>query len=379
MPVLLMGYVGGLKRKSPRLLTLYQTGFIALTHRHKSIYLFLFLFFFLFPLTGCGNLFYLSKLGWHQSFITFQSVPVQDVLSDDALEDAAKEKIRIIQAVKRYGEERLGLQRTGSYTKYFEIQGPALHVITASEKHRFHLHAWNFPIIGRVTYKSFFTKEGALKEKRSLEKKGYDTFLQQAAAYSTLGWLKDSIFSTMLRWDEPTLTNIILHEMAHATVYFKGETDLNEQLATFIGNRGSIDLLTEKYGPGSKEAALATDYQEDDLLFAGWIDQAHKRLSEFYDRPISKEEKLRGREDLFRSIQNDFREMKHQFKTDCYKDVERVELNNAVILAYRQYFHRLDRWENLYDAKGRDLRKVVEFLKEIQASGDKKILASFLE
>ena len=99
-----------------------QAGFIALTHRHKSIYLILFLFLFLLFLTGCGNFFYFSKLGWHQSFITFQSVPVQEALRDEALGDEAKKKIHIIQEVKRYGEERLGLRRTGSYTKFFEVR-----------------------------------------------------------------------------------------------------------------------------------------------------------------------------------------------------------------------------------------------------------------
>lgn len=342
-------------------------------------FLFLFLFFSLLPLTGCGNLLYFSKLGWHQSFITFQSVPVQEVLRDEALGDESKEQIRIIQEVKRYGEERLGLRRTGSYTKFFEVKRPVLHIITASEKDRLHLHHWNFPLVGRVTYKSFFTEEGVLKEKKFLGKKGLDTHIQQAAAYSTLGWLKDPIFSTMLRWDEPTLANIILHEMAHATVYFKGETGLNEQLATFIGNQGSIDFLTEKYGPGSKEAALAVDYQKDDLLFGRWIDQAYKRLSKFYDQPILREEKLKGREEIFQSIQEKFKEMKDQFRTDCYKDFDRRKPNNAVLMAYRQYLHRLDRFEVLYERLEKDLKKVVEFFKEIQTSGDKKALASFRE
>jgi len=344
----------------------------------KSI-LFLILLFSLLPLAGCGNVLYLSKLGWHQSFITFQSVPVQEVLRDEALEDEAKKKIHIIQEVKRYGEERLGLRRTGSYTKYFEVKRPILHVITASEKNRLHLYHWNFPVIGKVTYKSFFTLEGALKEKGVLERRGYDTYLQQAAAYSTLGWLKDPIFSKMLKWDEPTLANIILHEMVHATVYFKGETDLNEQLATFIGNQGSINFLTEKYGSGSKEAAPAIDYQGDALLFSRWIDQAYKRLSEFYDQPISKEEKVRGREEIFQSIQEKFKEMQDQFKTDCYKGFERKKLNNAVLTAHRRYLHHPDRFEALYERLERDLKKVVEFFKAIQGSGDKKVLTSFLE
>jgi len=343
----------------------------------RSLKIFLPLLCFL--LTGCGNLFYFSKLGWHQSCITFQSISVQEALRDEALEDEGKKKIRIIQEVKRYGEERLGLHRTGSYTKFFEVKKPVLHIITASEKDRLHLHHWNFPIIGRATYKSFFTPKGVLKEKESLEKKGYDTYLQQAAAYSTLGWLKDPIFSTMLKWDEPTLANIILHEMVHATVYFKGETDLNEQLATFIGNQGAVHFLTEKYGSGSKEVALAIDYQGDDLLFGMWIDQAYKRLSKFYDQPVSREEKVRGREEIFQSIQEKFTEMQDQFKTDCYKGFERKKLNNAVLMAFRRYLRRLDRFEVLYERLGWDLKKVVEFFKEIKSSGDERALTSFKE
>ena len=34
-------------------------------------------------LSGCGNLLYLSKLGWHQSSISFHSVPVEEVLENE--------------------------------------------------------------------------------------------------------------------------------------------------------------------------------------------------------------------------------------------------------------------------------------------------------
>jgi len=374
-----LGYVIGHKKASLNLLPFNKISFIALTYRSKSFFLALPILFFLLSLTGCGNLLYLSKLGWHQSFITFQSVPVQEVLIDESFGDEEKEKIRFIQEVKRYGEEKLGLKRTGSYTKYFEINRPVLHVITGSEKDRLEFHHWNFPIIGKVTYKSFFTFEGILKEKRVLENKGYDTYLQQAAAYSTLGWLKDPIFSTMLKWDKPTLANITLHEMAHTTIYFKDETDLNEQLATFIGNQGSIDFLTEKYGAGSREVDLAIDYQKDDLLFSQWIDESYNRLSGFYHQPISGEEKLKGREEIFEAIQKKFVKMQGQFKTDCYKGFEKTKLNNAVLMAHRRYLYRPDRFKAFYEKMGRDLRKVVEYFKEVKSLGDKSGLTSFKE
>ena len=343
----------------------------------KSLRFFLFFTFVALSLTGCGNLLYISKLGWHQSSIAYHSVPVEEVLEKEGMDLEAKEKIRLIQEVKHYGEEKLGLTRTKSYSKYFEVKGPVLHVITASEKDCLQLYHWNFPITGKVTYKSFFTREGVLKEKRFLEGRGYDTFVQQAGAYSTLGWLKDPIFSSMLQWDEATLANLILHEMAHTSIYFKGQTDFNEQLATFVGNQGAINFLIEKYGKESKEVVEAIRNQEDDLLFSRWIDQACQQLSNFYSKEISRDEKIKGRKEIFCSLKGEFRKI--SFKTDGYKNFEKLDINNAVLSAYRRYIHRLEKFEVLYEQLGRDTRKVVEYFKTIRASGDKVVLQSFLE
>ncbi len=343
----------------------------------KKFKLILFLSFISFFLTGCGNLLYLSKLGWHQSSITFHSVPVQEFLESEGVEQVAKEKIRFIQEVKRYGEEKLGLMRTKSYSKYSGVKGPVLHVITASEKDRLRFYHWSFPIAGKVTYKSFFTKEGVSEEKKFLEAKEYDTFVQQAGAYSTLGWLKDPIFSSMLQWDEPTLANLILHEMAHTTIYFKDQTDFNEQMATFVGNHGAIHFLMEKHGKGSKQVVEAIHNQEDDILFSQWIDRACQQLSNFYSREMPRDEKLRGRGELFQHLKEDFREKMVSFKTEGYKNFEKLDLNNAVFLAYRRYIHRLENFHALYEYLGNDLRRMIEFFKEIRASKEEP--SSYLE
>ena len=121
--------------------------------------LFLFLPLLFTLLTGCGNLSYLAKLGWHQSSIIFHSLPVQEIMEDEGVDPGIKEKIHFIQEVKRYGEEKLGLTRTKSYSKYVEVKGPVLYVITASDKDRLQPYHWSFPITGKVTYKSFFTKK----------------------------------------------------------------------------------------------------------------------------------------------------------------------------------------------------------------------------
>src|SRR4030042_1218884 len=72
-------------------------------------------------------------------------------------------------------------------------------------------------------------------------------------------------------------------------------------------------------------------------------------------------------------------QLKARFKTDGYADFEKRDLNNAVLLAYRRYFHDLEKFEAFYQKTGSDLRKVIEFFLKVQASEDRAGLNSFLE
>ena len=325
-------------------------------------------------LLGCSNLNYITKLAWHQGYITVHSVPIQEVLNDPKQDPGIAEKIRFIQTVKRYGEERIGLRGRSCYSTFYEDQGPILYIVTACEKDRLRAYHWNFPIIGTVSYKGFFSKTDAIRERRELEKKGYDTCLRPAGAYSTLGYLRDPIFSSFMKWDVGSLANLILHEMTHSTCYFKGNTDFNEQMATFIGNQGSILFLSDKYGPESAEVSQAIQSQHDALLFSRWIDQACELLSEFYKQKISQEEKLEGRKGVFRSLQEDFKGIKPLFQTDTYETFDEKSLNNAILLADRQYYQHLESFETVYRFLGRDLRRVVALMKEIHTSGEEPFL-----
>jgi predicted aminopeptidase len=128
--------------------------------------------------------------------------------------------------------------------------------------------------------------------------------------------------------------------------------------------------LKERYGSGSKEMLKAVEAQEDDLLFSRWIDHACGRLSKFYAQPASRDEKLKGRERIFLSLQKEFREMKARFKTEMYQNFDQTPLNNAVLLAHRQYFHGFDTFERIHDYFRRDLSRVIALMKEIQVSGE---------
>jgi predicted aminopeptidase len=137
--------------------------------------------------------------------------------------------------------------------------------------------------------------------------------------------------------------------------------------------------LCDRYGKGSKEVVEAIHCQEDDLLFSQWIDQACQTLSQFYSRKISRDEKLKGREELFQRLKEEFKEKMASFKTEGYTNFEKADINNAVLLAYRRYIQRLGKFQVLYKQLGEDTRRVVEYFKTIQAKGDRVALSSFLQ
>jgi hypothetical protein len=86
---------------------------------------------------------------------------------------------------------------------------------------------------------------------------------------------------------------------------------------------------------------------------------------------------LRGREGLFQCLKEDFREKMVSFKTERYKNFEKVDINNAVFLAYRRYIHRPKNFQAIYEYFGNDLRRMIDFFKEIRVSEEEPY--SYLE
>ena len=112
-------------------------------------------------------------------------------------------------------------------------------VVMACEPFALKPKEWKFPIIGSVPYKGFFKKERAEALKAELEKEGWDVMVRNPGGWSTLGWFTDPILSKMLMRSEGDLANLIIHEMSHATIFVKDSVEFNENLATFIGDRGA--------------------------------------------------------------------------------------------------------------------------------------------
>lgn len=225
--------------------------------------------------------------------------PLEEVLLDKDFPDSLKAKIRFVDVIAHFASDSLGLKRSENYTTLYDQRNkPLLWVITASEKYKFKAYQWHFPVLGNVSYKGFFDYEKGAIEDSLLQIDGYDTDYGEVSAWSTLGWFKDPILSNMLRRSDGQLAELIIHEMTHATVYLKSNVDLNENLASMIGEEGAVRFLTSHFGKESKQLEDYLFRKADYDLFSKQMLLARDQLDSLYktfgNLPVNQKEKLKS-------------------------------------------------------------------------------------
>lgn len=273
-------------------------------------------------LSGC----YVVEQGWGQLERRWAQVPLEQAdIEDPELAALLAE----VPAIKAFGQERLGLKRSGNYTAYLAVEGSGVsHVVTAAPKLELKPYTWWFPLVGSVPYKGFFDPADARALAEELEAQGYDIHRFSPPAYSTLGWFSDPITTPMLRQGRLELIETLLHEMAHATLYVQGQGDFNEQLASFVGRKGAQLYLRGPGGWSPERWAQAQADQTRRQEAAQWVRAWLPRFEALYaERDLDHQAKLERREELFGQMSGQFEERFGQ----------RRRFNNALLLQYRRY------------------------------------------
>lgn len=192
--------------------------------------------------------------GIGQLNIIWSARPVKEVLKDPEFPDSLKLKIHLVEEIRQYAFDSLGIKYSENYTTLYDQKNkPILWIVTACQPFELKAYEWRFPFLGTVAYKGFFKYEKALEQKRILLNDGLETSVDEVAGWSTLGWFKDPILSNMLKRYPGSLANLIIHELTHGTLYIKDNVDFNENLASFVGDKGAAFFLEFKYGKGSLE------------------------------------------------------------------------------------------------------------------------------
>lgn len=182
------------------------------------------------------------------------AVPVEEVLADSNFPDSLKQKIRIIDEVRAFAIDSIGLTNSANYTTFYDQMGStALWNLSACEPYSLTPKTWSFPFLGSFPYKGFFDLDKAKEELNILKEQNYDARIRPVGGWSTLGWFSDPILSNMLERSEGRLADLISHELTHSTLFVKDDIQFNENLASFIGEKGALLFLETKYGKSSYE------------------------------------------------------------------------------------------------------------------------------
>lgn len=304
----------------------------------------------------CNSLMYGLRQGAGQLKIIIKAQPIEEILADDNFPDSLKEKLHLIQEIRNFAIDSLGINDSRNYTTFYNQHGqPVLWVVIASPPYQVQAYEWKFPIVGSFSYKGYFKEAGAEKEAARLQKDGYDTRIGTVGAWSTLGYFRDPVLSNMLERSEGNLAALIIHELTHATVYVKDNVQFNENLATFIGNEGAKLFLIHRYGENSRQYQEYLGNKSDKRKFTDHLLRGANALDSLYatfsstmppeNKDSLKYAKIRKIMALADTIS--------YYDPTAFSNLRRDDFvpNNAFFVSFRMYHNDLSQFREVFESQ----------------------------
>lgn len=290
-----------------------------------------------------------------------------EVYADPEVSDSIKAKLHLIDEIKQFAYDSIGLKPSDNYTTFYDQKGQRLmYVVTASARFDLKAHLWHFPILGDVPYKGFFNESQAKLEYERLKSAGLDADIGGASGWSTLGWFRDPVLSSMLKRSEGDLAELIIHELTHGTLFVKDSVDYNENLAQFIGEEGAKWFLKSRYGPESPQlqAYISGNIDEEKraafmLKEATWLNlQYHNSFT----AGMSNLQKDQSKKECFAMIVADADTLQLQSdSTFAARLRERLSKSgNTIFLQYTRYEAKQDDFSDQFILGGNNLREFVK-------------------
>ena len=317
-------------------------------------------------MSGCSSLYYFYQAGRGQLALLNHAKPIEKVVKDPSTDSKLSSLLGRISEVKKFGDQ-FGLKPTPNYTEYVKLDRDAVvYVVTVCDPLEFKVKIFSFPIAGSFNYIGWFKKADAIDFAKKYELEGMDIDVRGAAAYSTLGWFRDPLLSTMIPKVDGViqsdaladLVNVVLHESVHATIYLKDQSYFNESLAVFVA-----DHLTQKYFEmnGMLDSPEWHSYLENktrgDKIRKRMM-QAYQDLKLIYDSSASDSEKREKKRGYLESLQKEL-----AFKRP---------ISNATIVQFQTYDVNDHGFEELLAREKGDIHAFLWVLSKIKSSDFKK-------
>mgnify|MGYP002622252298 FL=1 len=305
------------------------------------------IFLLCFLTINCQLVGYGIKQGIGQLKMVKNAIPIDTLLNDPKYPDSLKSKLLIIKEIRRFAIDSMHLTDSKNYTAVYDLQGrPTAYVVQACEKYAIKKYLWKFPIVGKLPYKGFFDETDAKKEAQKIKKQGYDVRIVNPGGWSTLGWFKDPVLSNMLAKDEPFLADLIIHELTHSTIFVKNDSELNENIADYVGENGAKYYLACKYGFDSEILNRYKNLIDDNEKYATHFLYGAKQLDSLYNSQsfknitdTSTKNKLK-RQEIEKIIEMLDTIKFKVVKTEKIKKQKLKNINNTFFTGYMTYHNR---------------------------------------
>jgi predicted aminopeptidase len=297
---------------------------------------------------SCFSARYVAQAARGQLAIAGEARPLAEAVRDPETPEPARRLLAAVPAVKAWAQ-RQGLTPTRSYERYADLGRPAaVWVVQACPPLALEPKRWSFPVVGTVPYLGFFDEGAARRYARELEQGGLDVDVRTASAFSTLGWFRDPVLSTMLGRGDAALgelADVVLHESVHATVYVKDQSAFDESLASFVADRLTPDLVAALRGRDAPEVAawVAAHRRERERLAR--LHAAYEELDAVYRSPAPEPEKLAAKARVLGRVEAELG--------------ARRPLNNAALAGHRAYDASAGGFERLFQACGESFPRLL--------------------
>lgn len=303
-------------------------------------------------LSGCG--YYAQAVRGHMDLVS-RSRPVDEVLADPAAPAALRDRLELVLELRRFAFSELLLPDNGSYLKYVDLDRPyVVWNVFAAPPDSLTPMQWCFPVAGCVVYRGYFHEDAARSFASSLEADGLDVHVGGASAYSTVGWFKDPVLSTMLSPDDARLAGLLFHELAHQQLYVKGDSAFNEAFASLVEEEGVRRWLAA--GGRDREWAGWQARKEREGAVQLLLEQARGELAELYAQDPEPADLAARKQAVFGALRERYRAVSADWpERGGYDDWFAASWNNARLIPVGTYRRLVPAFRALLREEGGDL------------------------
>ncbi len=315
--------------------------------------------------SGCSSIDYYSHLIGGHLEIHSNTKPVDSILNNTNTSDKLAHKLKLIVEAKKFAEANLDLPQTDSYTQYADLgRDYVMWSVTATPKLSLSPYQSCFIIVGCMSYRTFFAKENAIQFAQDLQQQGYDTYIGEVAAFSSLGWFDDPVLNTMLSWSDTRLAGLIFHELTHQKIYVNDDTAFNESIAVTVELEGIKKWLKSK--DEDKKLHMFLKQQQRRKQFLDLVLTTREKLKKTYQSNLTDSEKSAIKQQTFNQLLEDYEKLKQSW--DGYSGYDRWfnnDLNNAKLALLSTYTKYVPTLTKLLHEKNGDFEAFFEAISKL--------------